>query len=175
MRTILIVIALAISACKAEAPRLPSSVGTTIEYPHYKRPNLVVADLERSLTIYRDILGFEAAGISESSSESFSYPVFNFPAEARLRSTYLGEPGETRIFGLTEVKGIDLSALPNAPHGAAHVIGVTSLTDKIEKVRGLGLKTSASKTAGGAEFQFIEQAFTDYDGHLIVLYEVLPE
>ena len=28
-----------------------------IEYPHVKRPNLVVFDIERSLTIYRDILG----------------------------------------------------------------------------------------------------------------------
>jgi len=154
---------------------MAKSAPPIIEYPHYKRPNLVVADLERALTIYRDILGFEAANITESSADSFSYPVFNFPREGKLRSTYLSEPGEARIFGVTEVQGADLGIIPNTPHRTAHVIGITDLAGIIEKVSALGLETTESKVASSAEFTFIEQAFVDYDGHLIVLYEVLPE
>jgi len=174
MRSIFLITALILTACasnvqnQASSPSIPN-----IEYPHYKRPNLVVADLDRSLLIYRDILGFEAASISDSSTDSFSYPVFNFPSEVRMRYTYLGEPGEARVFGITEVKNITLRPLPDTPHRAAHVIGVTDLAGKIEKIKALDLKVTDSKIAGGTEFRFIEQAFTDYDGHLIVLYEIL--
>lgn len=157
-------------ACSAQTETAPS-VG--YDLPHFKRPNLIVADMERSLVIYRDILGFTGSDIATSSTDSFSYPVFNFPAEARMRYTYLGEPDEARVFGLTEVKGIELPDMPAAPHRTAHVIGVKNLEEKFEKLEALGLETTPSKIAGGAEFKFIEQAFVDYDGHLIVLYEIL--
>ncbi len=52
---------------------------------HLKRVNLVVADLDRSLTVYRDILGFKVFEVSESPKSSYSYPVFNFPKRARSR------------------------------------------------------------------------------------------
>ena len=92
-----------------------------------------------------------------------------------MRYTYLGEPGEKRVLGLTEVRNIDLPRPINSPHLSASVIGVTGLVDKMKQIEALGLDVTESKVAGGAEFRFIEQAFTDYDGHLIVLYEILPE
>ncbi len=144
-------------------------------FPHYKRPNLVVADIDRSLTIYRDILGFSGNNIQDSSADSFSYPVFNIPLEATLRFITLGEPSEARTMALTEVTGITMAELPNAPHRTAHVIGVEDLSGKIDQIQALGLETTESKIAGGSEFRFIEQAFTDFDGHLIVLYEILPD
>ncbi len=175
MRLILIAAILTLSACKAEAPKTSTNnASASIEYPHFKRPNLVVADIERSLAVYRDILEFEAGAISESASDSFSYPVFNIPRNAKMRSVTLNEAAEARVMALTEVTGADMAALPNAPHRTAHVIGVTDLRGKIEKVQALGLEITESKIAGGVDFEFIEQAFVDYDGHLIVLYEVLP-
>lgn len=143
------------------------------DMPHFKRPNLLVANMERSLVIYRDILGFEGAPIVESSPDSFSYPVFNIPREARMRYTYLGEPGEARVLGLTEVTGIDLPRAPKTPLMSASVIGVSGLEEKMKQIEALGLEVTESKIAGGAEFRFIEQAFVDYDGHLIVLFEIL--
>ena len=144
-----------------------------IQYPHYKRPNLLVADMERSLSIYRDILGFEAGVVSDSSTDSYSYPVFNLPPQARMRYTYLGEPGEARVFGLTEVRGVDMQAVSSKPRRTGHVIGVAGLADKMERLRAMGLTLTEPKVAGGAEFTFTEVAFTDPDGHLIVLYEVM--
>jgi len=167
-----------LTAC-AQTPTAPYEVKATkpsyksISYPHFKRANLVVTDIERALTIYRDILGLEANAIGESSSASFSYPVFNFPATSKLRSVTLNEPGEARTLALTEVSGMTPLRPPTAPHMTAHVIGVTALKEKIAMIKALGLETTHSKIAGGAEFEFIEQAFVDYDGHLIVLYEVL--
>ena len=55
------------------------------------------------------------------------------------------------------------------------VIGVTDLPGIFEKVAALGLTTTEPKVAGGADFTFVEQAFVDFDGHLIVLYEVMPD
>lgn len=181
MRALVILLFLSLSACKADIPvradkpANSSKAGPVIEYPHFKRPNLVVADLDRSLKIYRDVLGFEAAAISESSADSFSYPVFNIPRDAKMRSVTLHEAGEARIIALTEVVGADMAPLPDAPHRTAHVIGVVDLPGKIEAIRAMGLEITNSKIAGGVDFEFIEQAFVDFDGHLIVLYEVLPK
>ena len=141
--------------------------------PHYKRPNLLVADMERSLSLYVDVLGFEAAAVQESGTDSFSYPVFKIPREARMRYTYLGEPGEARVFGLTEVTGAEMEAVSDAPHRTGHVIGVTDLMGKLDRVKAMGLDATEVKEAGGTEFRFLEVAFTDFDGHLIVMYEVL--
>lgn len=145
------------------------------DMPHYKRVNLLVADLDRSLVVYRDILGFSDAPIGESALDSFSYPVFKIPREARMRYTYLGEPGENRVLGLTEVKNINLPKLPDRPIMSASVIGVSGLVEKMKKIEALGLEVTDSKISGGSEFRFMEQAFVDYDGHLIVLYEILGE
>ena len=45
-----------------------------------------------------------------------------------------------------------------------------------EKIEDLGLETTAPKFVEGREFSFWERAFVDFDGHLIVLYQILePE
>ena len=178
MRRIIISLGLGLSltGCASVSVKTETSTPTvSYDLPHYKRVNLLVADLERSLTIYQDILGFSAGNISESSTTSFSYPVFNIPTEARMRYTYLGEAGEDRVFGLTEVKNVALPKPSDLPHMSASVIGVSDLKGKIKKIEALGLETTDSKVAGGSEFTFIEQAFVDFDGHLIVLYEILGD
>lgn len=53
------------------------------------------------------------------------------------------------------------------------MIGITDLEAKFEQIKALGLTTTAPKIAAGADFDFVEQAFVDFDGHLIVCYEVL--
>ncbi|MEO0412221.1 MAG: VOC family protein [Pseudomonadota bacterium] len=138
-----------------------------------KRPNLVVADMERSLSVYRDILGLEASPVRSGSKESFSYRVFNVPQEADLRFVSFHEPGEERVFNLTEVTGIALPPVPSAPYMSTIVIGITELEAKFAKLEAMGLTVTRTQIADGADFRFIEQAFVDPDGHLIVCYEVL--
>ena len=172
MKQLLLPLGLLLSACVSVSDVTTHADPADVR-PHVKRPNLLVADLDRSLAIYRDILGFSAGTISDSATDSYSYPVFNIPGEARMRYTYLGEPGEDRVFGLTEVKGIALPRPVDRPHLTTVVIGVTGLDGIMARLDAMGLEMTEPKTTGGTEFRFTEVAFTDPDGHLIVLYEVL--
>jgi len=145
------------------------------EMPHVKRPNRVVADIDRSLTVYGDILGLTASEPQVLGENSLSYPVFNIPKGTPMRSVTLHEPGEQRVFALTELKGFDLPRPVSAPFMNTAVIGITDLERKFSQIEDLGLTVTETRIAGGADFKFIEQAFVDFDGHLIVCYEILPD
>jgi catechol 2,3-dioxygenase-like lactoylglutathione lyase family enzyme len=142
---------------------------------HFKRVTFVVADMERSLTIYRDILGFDLDGISDSSAESYSYPVFRIDPEATIRFATLSAGTEQiRTMALTEIKGMELPK-PGRPHMTATVIRVDDLDAVFAKLEALELETVPGTVAGvPGEFQFKERAFVDFDGHLVVLYQILP-
>lgn len=137
-----------------------------------KRPNLVVSDLDRSLRLYRDILGFTVFAVGESKPDSYSYPVFGFPPEARLRMATLSTKTQVRTLALTELRGAKVPPKTH-PHRAAVVIEVQGIERVIERIRAEGLRIVPATTSKTPEGQtFIEQAFEDYDGHLIVLYEM---
>ena len=138
----------------------------------YKRITLVVADIERSLTVYRDILGFTVNSIKPSDDDSYSYPVFRIPYEAKVSFATLDGPEQNRTIGLTEVKGVPLPPSEGI-RMTASVIKVENLTNVIDKIKKLGLETTVPETDGNDNFSFLEQAFVDFDGHLIVLYEIL--
>lgn len=161
-----------LSACQTVQTVSPAAVH---EMPHVKRPNLVVADLDRSVRIYQDILGLQASEPSVSGENSFSYPVFNIPKGTPMRSLTLSEPGEARVMALTELKGIPLPKPHSAPFMSTVVIGITDLESKFAALESMGLEVTETRIAGGVEFKFIEQAFVDPDGHLIVCYEALPD
>lgn len=137
----------------------------------YKRVTLVVADIERSLTIYRDILGFTVNSLTESDDDSYSYPVFKIPREAKIRFATLDSPSQERTFGLTEVTGCELPK-PNGIIMYTSVIKVGNLDDAMSKIKALGLETTDATTDSNDNFTFKEQSFIDFDGHLIVLYEI---
>lgn len=140
---------------------------------HLKRPCLIIADLERSLTLYRDVLGFRVDYISEeASSESYLYTAFGFPPHAKLKFAALSTDCEARSLALAEAKNIDLPH-PSLPHRAATVIRVPEVPPIIEKVAQLGLKiVRANSFTAPPNLCFTEQGFCDWDGHLIILYDV---
>lgn len=159
------------------AAALPLSAhAASAQGPFYKRVNLVVADMERALTIYRDILGYSVDGISTSSPQSYSYPVFKIPPEATIRfATLSAGPDQIRAMALTEVTGVDLPRPAAAPHMTASVIRVGDIEAAFRKIVALGLETVAPRFIEGDEFSFWERSFVDYDGHLVVLYEIVGE
>jgi len=137
-----------------------------------KRVNLLVRDLDRSLTVYRDILGFRVFAITESGPQSYSYPVFKLPPQAKLRFCTLDSSTEVRAFALTEVTGVELPA-PPAVHLSAPVIRIERFDEVRAKLEAAGLavvEPRSSRTAEGQTFR--EMAFTDPDGHLVVLYQL---
>jgi len=137
-----------------------------------KRVNLLVRDMQRSLAIYRDILGFRVFQCSDSSPQSFSYPVFRIPAQAKLHFCTLDSSTEVRALALTQVTGVELPAHPPL-HLSAPVIRIQKFDEVLAKLKAAGLdvvEPRRSKTAEGHEFT--ELAFTDPDGHLVVLYQL---
>ena len=137
-----------------------------------KRVNLLVGDLDRSLAVYRDILGFRVFEISESSPQSYSYAVFGIPAAAKLRFATLDSATETRALALTEVKGVELPAPPSFGTSSP-VIRIARFNEVLARLRAAGLRVvepRRSKTPEGREFS--ELGFTDPDGHVVVLYQL---
>lgn len=155
------------------APLLASAAAQTAGGAvQIKRPNLVVSEMDRALRVYRDILGFKVFAVSESGQDSYSYPVFQFPRDAKLRMATLSTETGVRILALTELQGAPLPPKP-VPHRDAIVIEVKGIEAIIARVKAEGLHVvppRASKTPEGQ--MFIEQAFEDHDGHLVVLYEM---
>jgi hypothetical protein len=140
-----------------------------------KRPCLTVADLKRSLSIYQDILGFKLIYQSKADPDSYLYSVFDLPPQAQLTFAALSTKNNPRALALTEVKGIKLSPSQNS-YSCALVIEVSELQSKIEQIRQLNLKiVRPNHFTTENNLSFMEQAFSDYDGHKIMLYECLKK
>jgi len=139
--------------------------------PTFKRINLCVADLERSLAIYRDILGFTVDYIKDSKDDSYSYPVFAFPKEAKLRFATLNSDTQERTLALTEVTGIELPKMP-VPRMVAAVINCPAFDEVLDKARAAGLEVIEPQHLPDLDGnpKGRESAFVDPDGHLIVIY-----
>lgn len=141
------------------------------------RHSMLVADLDRSLTLYRDILGLELGRVSETSPDSYSYRFFNIEPGAMKRFAYLhGEDGRQNVLGIGEVPGLERGPA-DGPRTVAYVQTVADVEGVKEQVEALGLETVPpvefmSREAGrpGMEFGVI-----DFDGHLILVYGLLRE
>lgn len=151
------------------------SLNNNLQQLHIKRPCLLIGDLERSLIIYRDILGFKLVYQSEASPDSYLYSIFKLPDTAKLTFAAFDTEYEPRALALTEVKGIDLPS-PTPPYRTAMVIRVKKLAPLIDRLRQLNLEiVKPNSFTTPPNLSFTEQAFYDYDGHLIMLYEVSTE
>ena len=142
---------------------------------YFKRQAIVVSDMERALTLYRDTLGFTLHSLTQSSETSYSYEVFNIPREASIRFATL-DAGDVQIrtLALIEVTGVDL-----APHTgirrAAAVINASGRYEQIVASLGeMGLEHMQPRPLGDPNSprgQGIELGFLDWDGNLVVIYE----
>jgi catechol 2,3-dioxygenase-like lactoylglutathione lyase family enzyme len=141
----------------------------------FKRQAIVVSDMERALTLYRDVLGFELHSLTQSSETSYSYEVFNIPREASIRFATL-DAGETQIrtLALIEVTGVELAPQTGVRRAAA-VINVNGRYDAVlAAVDEMGLDRAEPRALGDADSergQGIELGFTDWDGNLVVIYQ----
>ena len=83
------------------------------EYLRFQRGNYVVRDIERSLTFYRDVLGFRLDFVKDSPDDSYSYPVFEIDTSHKLRFAVLSTADQVRVMALTEVPAeLEPQAIP---------------------------------------------------------------
>lgn len=84
----------------------------------FQRANFVVTDLDRALTFYEGVLGFEIEYRLGDNPDSYSRPVFDIPTEAKLAFVTLNLPNQRRVMALTEITGIELGAVPHPRRNA---------------------------------------------------------
>ncbi len=141
----------------------------------FQRANFVVSDLDRALTFYEGVLGFEVTYRLGHNPDSYSIPVFDIPEGAELGFAILSLPGQPRVMALSEIGGIAMEPVPHPRRGA--IVLETQQPDEVMRAsRELGLKVyeeGVLKTHDGRIGR--EIGIVDYDDNLIVIYLIPNE
>lgn len=138
----------------------------------FQRGNHVVADLDRALRLYRDVLGFEVSFTLPPNPHSYSYAVFDIAREAVMRFCVLSTETQERVMALTEVKGVALAPVPH-PRRSAIVLEVGDPDAVMAGAQALGLTVydeEVLKTKDGRIGR--EIGIVDFDDNLIVIYKI---
>ena len=149
-------------------------IANAAQIQHVTRTTISVTDLDKSLAIYRDILGFRVSRYTEPGEDSYAFDVFGVPATAHLRMAVLSVPdGQSEPLALMQVTHTEFH--PRAlPVAAAVVLRVEDVSSVSQQLREIGLTTLPPKEMIGVlSFDFIEGGFKDFDGNSIVLYQLL--
>ncbi len=139
----------------------------------FQRANFVVSDLQKSLHLYRDILGMHVEFTKDSPDDSYSYEVFGIDPDLPLGFAVLGTATQQRVMALTEVRGGDLPDQP-LPRRAAIVLHVDNIDAVVQACTNAGLqvyredKLETNDGRIGREFGIL-----DYDGNLVVIYHIV--
>lgn len=139
----------------------------------FQRGNHVVADLDRALTFYQGVLGFDVTFVLPPNPDSYSYPVFDIPREAVMHFAVLSTATQERVMALTEIKGIDLMPVPH-PRRSAIVLEVDDPDAVIAGARAIGCHVhdeAVLLTKDGRRGR--EIGIVDFDDNLIVIYKIL--
>lgn len=137
----------------------------------FQRANFIVANIDRALAFYQDVLGFEIAFTQEHNPDSYSFPVFEIPHDAQLRFCVLSAPDQPRVMALTEITNIALA--PSRPRRSAIVLEAADPDAVVDGARALGLtvyREEVLKTADGRIGR--EIGIVDFDDNLVVIYRI---
>lgn len=140
--------------------------------PYVHRSNFLVADLERTFRVYRDILGFKVDAVAGPIT-SFMHDVLNIPAEAETRIAFLSSvPGKFGNMGFTEVKGVDLPQ----PTGLYPSVLIIEVQRDLETLRDQLIEAGCQikKIYRLSNPSRNELLFTDNDGHRVILMQLDP-
>lgn len=140
----------------------------------FQRANFVVADLEKALTFYEGVLGFEVAYRTGHNPDSYSIPVFEIPDGAQLGFAILSLPGQPRVMALSEIAAVPMAPVPH-PRRSAIVLETQDPDKVMEQSRKLGLKVYEEgklETHDGRLGR--EIGIVDFDDNLVVIY-LIPD
>ncbi|MDX2144678.1 MAG: VOC family protein [Rhodospirillaceae bacterium] len=144
-------------------------------YIRFKRPNLVVPDMDAALKFYVGRLGFKLAGMEESKVDptgNFAYEAFNFDPAKAVRQATLHSSTEERAFAITEVKGLDPKAVIRTPSLTAMVLETKRfLALRKELIADGHTVTEWRDTSNKDGVGIFEMGVLDPGGHLIVLFQ----
>lgn len=137
----------------------------------FQRGNYVVRDIDRSLTFYRDVLGFRLDFIKDSPDDSYSYPVFEIEKNHKLRFAVLSTEDQVRVMALTEVPA-ELESQP-FPRRAAIVLEVGDVDAICAGAEAAGLHVYEEEELHTHDGRIgREVGIVDFDGNLVVIYHI---
>ncbi len=168
MRTTLAVLALTMTVV--------SAVAQSAERSAVYRHTVLVSDLERSLKLYRDVLGLVPGRVSSIADDAYANVFFNIPVGSMRRFAYLdGADGQPGVLGLGEVHGVTLPA-PVGPRLVAWVQPVADPEAVLQAAKALGLEIVPPLTRVDPESgrTHIQAGIVDFDGHLVMVYGKRP-
>lgn len=148
-----------------------------------KRPLLIVADLERSIEFYVDLVGLELYSVEptyDRRPESLGYELFNIDAGSRKRMAMLNTSAEIRGMTLQEVRDMQWS-VQQKPRTSTILFETDDLIDTIERVRAAGYQViepvagEVVATLGVPALRFIEGGVIDPDGHVISFFQYFAD
>ncbi|MGB5076668.1 MAG: VOC family protein [Sphingorhabdus sp.] len=140
----------------------------------FQRANFVVEDIDKSLTFYRGVLGFEVTYRKGHNPNSYSIPVFEIPDGAELDFVILSLPKQPRVMALSGIKGVPMPSVPY-PRRSAIVLDVADPDKVIAQSAALGLKVYKEgelETYDGRIGR--EIGIVDFDDNLVVIY-LIPD
>lgn len=141
----------------------------------FQRGNFIVADLDRALTFYRDVIGFNVDFVKDSEADSYSYPVFEIAREAKLRFAVLSTPGQPRVMALTEVAGITMAPVPY-PRRSAIVLDIADIDSVLAGAAKLGLNVYEEERLVTNDGRIgREIGIADFDDNLVVIYTITSQ
>jgi catechol 2,3-dioxygenase-like lactoylglutathione lyase family enzyme len=141
------------------------------DYLRFQRGNFIVKNIEKSLTLYRDVLGFELAFVKDSPDDSYSYPVFQIDESHKMRFAVLSTESQVRVMALTEVPA-DLPPSPH-PRRSAIVLEVGDVDAVCDGARAAGCHVYEEEelhTHDGRVGR--EVGIVDFDDNLVVIYKI---
>lgn len=145
---------------------------TKNNHVRFQRGNYVVTDLDRALSFYVGVLGFTLNFTKDSPDDSYSYPVFGFARDKKLRFAVLDAPGQPRVMALTEVIDATLEPVP-LPRRSAIVVEVGDVDAVVAGATAIGCKVFDEEelhTHDGRVGR--EVGMVDWDGNLTVIYHI---
>lgn len=140
-------------------------------YLRLQRANFIVKNIDRSLELYRDVLGFQLAFIKDSPDISYSYTVFEIDRSNAMRFAVLNTEEQVRVLALTEVPS-DLPDVP-MPRRAAIVLEVGDVDAVCDGARAIGCEVYDEEelhTHDGRVGR--EVGIVDFDDNLTVIYKI---
>jgi catechol 2,3-dioxygenase-like lactoylglutathione lyase family enzyme len=137
-----------------------------------------VADLERSLAFYRDLLGFEVVW-ERVNREEYVRKIVGYP-DAELRQALLRFPESDHCLELIDYRGVERQPVDTSPPnpGTAHIcLFVRGLHDVYDRLTAAGVRSVSEPvavTSGPNEGRFAVYMI-DPDGFPVELVSLEPE
>ena len=166
--------ALILTACASVSvdKTTASSSTTTNPEPTYtgsyiKRPTLVVSDMDKALSLYRDILGFTLGSLKKDPPDSYVYTAFNIPPGTDVMHATFDTDVEKRALSLVEVKSMPKKPDTGLRTSTILVNANGRLDEILSALKAANYTILPSHPLGKTG---TEVGFLDHDGHLIVVY-----